>query len=246
MFDIPVKVNSNVRIDGFLVRGTGFAPDYATAALKARSELIERIYTSDLVNEDTSGLFTYRQPPFWCSTGAAAHPNREVCLQNSLSEIIERDMLSCWMGISRIYQPITVVHDIELWKIPCIYKDWNVVVSVRRQENKTQIQAAASKVLEDAMLKAFYEAFLRPTLDETFLDSRLPKFEIGSFKEGSLPEPDLFLREWKVEDLFVTKYYGFHVGDFRRGISPIKADAYTKFMELTEWNQITLSKSLFR
>lgn len=245
MFNIPVSVSSSVTIDGYYIPSTGFGDTYTLAALKARSELIERIYTSDLMNEDSTGLFTYRHPTYWCSTGSAAHPDREICLSNSMAEIIERDMLACWMAISRVYAPITIIHNIELWEIPCMYKDWYVIVSVKRQLDRTQITCAASKDINVAMVKAFYEAFLRPTLPPAFIDSRLPTFTVGDIKRGDYPAPDLFLREWKVDDLFVTKYYGYHVSDFRRGISTIKSAEYIKFMGLSEWTQLQLHRSWF-
>jgi ribosomal protein S12 methylthiotransferase accessory factor YcaO len=222
------------------VSATGFATTYTLAALKARSELIERIYASDLMQEDASGLPTYRTPTYWCSTGAAAHPDRDICLENSLGEIIERDSLSCWFAMSRTYSPIETVHGVELAEIPCMYEGWHVVISIRKQENRTAIQAGSGRTLEEAMLKAFYESFLRPQLPAGFEASRLPNLTPGAIKLGNEPAPALFLREWKCEDLFVVKQYSHHCGDMRRGVPQQKADKYKEFLGDPECIQIPI------
>jgi hypothetical protein len=230
MFDIPYHVRINVKIEKWTIHASGFDPKPELAAIKARSELVERIYTSDLANEDTTGLFTYRKPAYWCSTGAAAHPDRDQCLENSLAEIIERDSVSCWFSMSRTYEHLTTIKDIELWKIPCIYKGWNVVVSRKKQGDRTQIQAGASRLLEDAMKKAFWESYLKDEIPPAMTDSRLPNFTPGPVKTGDLNEPYLFLREWKVDDLFVVKQYSYHTGDMRRGVPLTKVDIYKEFL----------------
>jgi hypothetical protein len=243
MFDTPIIVRMASQVEKWNIGATGFATTHSLAAMKARSELIERIYATDLMQEDTTGIFTYRTPTYWCSTGTAAHPDRDQCLENSLAEIIERDMVSCWFAISRTYSSITNINTRELVEIPCMYKGWHVVVSIRRENDCTAIQAAASRNLEDAMLKAFYESHLRTTLPDTFKSSRLPELKEGKIKHGDLAEPELFLREWKYEDLFLLKQYSHQCGDMRRGVPALKAAAYKKFIGEPECIQIPISFS---
>lgn len=240
MFDIPVKVNMSAKVEKWTIGGVGFASTHSLAALKARSELIERIYTSDLKQEDTTGLFTYRKPSYWCSTGAAAHPDRDICLESSLGEIIERDSVSCWFAMSRTYSPLETIHGVELVEIPCMYQGWHVVVSIRKQNDRTAIQSGSGRTLEEAMLKAFQESFLRVDLASEFAASRLPELTSGIIKHGNEPAPTLFLREWQCDELFVVKQYSYQCGDMRRGVPQLKADKYKEFLGDPECKQIPI------
>jgi hypothetical protein len=139
-------------------------------------------------------------------------------------------MVSAWFSMSRRYTHLETAHGIELWEIPCMYKGWHVVISRKQQGELTQIQAGASRNLEDAMLKAFYESFLKPVIPIQLYDDRLPKFQEGSIKHGDYAEPILNLREWKASDLYVVKQFSYDVGDMRRGVPQTKVIEYSKFL----------------
>lgn len=216
------------------ISACGIDTDIDMAIIKARSELYERIYTSDLENEDDTGLVTYSKPTFWCSTGAAAHPDEDICVQKSRAELVERDSLVSWMAFGT---PGEVVHEVGnrlILRIPCRFRGWYVAACLRFEEDKVKCRVAggSSEHWEGAARSAYDESFLSPTLsDPKWLASNLPFLPFGECPESGQDDlPDsVNLRQWFVAGLHISKMWSPELSDFRRGLTEQTSERYRRY-----------------
>lgn len=232
-------------VQGVRVYATGIADSYSLAATKARSELVERIVTSDLMNSDVTGLFTYKTPTQWCSTGAAAHPDRYTALEKSTAEIVERDAVACWLSFSTPCQIVEERDGVQIVRITTPYRGWFVCVAIRDEGDQRQLTGAAARRLHQAVDAAYLEAFVRTTLPVDFLKSRLPAFVYGDIVQATHDAPTLLLREWKVDDLNIVKQFSKGVADFRRGIPAVALSKYQSMLGEGIWQPQQLQRDWY-
>jgi translation initiation factor IF-1 len=234
-------VKTTVEVDGFSIIGTGIDPDVFIAVTKARAEVIERIASSDLNPDnrlDFAGLFTYRTPTQWCSTGTAAHTDLKYATFAATAELIERDAVAKWLGLCPIGEVVFTLDNVKVYRIPCQYQGWFVCVAERTEvdpengtERLTQLTGAARKNLAEAAEKAWQESFVRAVLPQAFQATRLPSIIERELPVGQAVLPELTRRVWiNQSDLVVVRVAGPDFADFRRGITAKAANEYIEFV----------------